>query len=107
MKPITRALYALACCAATSLAAAQPAPAASAPAAQLADGEVRKVDTATGRITIRHGEIRHLDMPPMTMVFRAGDAALLQQVKPGDRIRFRAEKVEGGYAVTAVEPAAP
>ncbi|MCR5869161.1 copper-binding protein [Aquincola sp. J276] len=72
----------------------------------LTDGEVRKVDVQAGRITIRHAEIRHLDMPAMTMVFRAPDAALLQQVKPGDRIRFRAEKVEGGYAVTAVEPAA-
>lgn len=78
-------------------AAAQPA--ADGP---MAEGEVRKVDLDTGRITLRHGEIANLQMPPMTMVFRARDAALLQGLKPGDRVRFVAEKVEGGYAVTTL-----
>lgn len=70
----------------------------------MTEAEVRKVDIHTGRITLRHGEIAHLQMPPMTMVFRAREAALLQGLKPGDRVRFRAEKVEGGYAVTAITP---
>lgn len=70
----------------------------------MTEAEVRKVDLDTGRITLRHGEIAHLQMPPMTMVFRAREAALLQGLRPGDRVRFRAEKVEGGYAVTAITP---
>lgn len=72
----------------------------------MTEAEVRKVDLDTGRVTLRHGEIAHLQMPPMTMVFRAREPALLQGLKPGDRVRFRAEKVEGGYAVTAITPLA-
>lgn len=74
-------------------------------AAALTEGEVRRIDLDTGRITLRHGEIVNLQMPPMTMMFRAKEAALLQGMKPGDRVRFRAEKVDGGYAVTVIEPA--
>jgi Cu(I)/Ag(I) efflux system periplasmic protein CusF len=66
-------------------------------------GEVLKVDTATNRITIKHGEIKHLDMPPMSMVFRVRDPKLLQGVAAGDRVKFVAEKVEGNYTVTAIQ----
>lgn len=85
-------------------AALQTATAQSTDDGPMTEAEVRKVDLDTGRITLRHGEIANLQMPPMTMVFRAREAALLQGLKPGDRVRFRAEKVEGGYAVTAITP---
>lgn len=79
-------------------------PAASA-AAQMAQGEVRKVDKDAQKLTIRHGPIEHLDMPPMTMVYRVKDPAMLDQVKPGDKVRFSADKVGGAYTVTNIEPA--
>jgi len=71
----------------------------------MADAEVRKVDRATGKLTLRHGEIKSLDMPPMTMVFVARDAAMLEGLKAGDRIRFRAVNEGGKYTVTAIRPA--
>jgi Cu(I)/Ag(I) efflux system periplasmic protein CusF len=75
-------------------------------AAQDADGEVRKIDKAQSKITLRHGEIKNLDMPPMTMVFRVRDAKLLETVAVGDKIRFAAEKDSGGnYVVTQISKA--
>ena len=74
--------------------------------AVLSEAEVRKVDARTGKITLKHGEIRNLDMPPMTMVFTARDKALLKNVKAGDKVRFAADKdAAGEYIVTAIEPA--
>ncbi|HET9473859.1 MAG TPA: copper-binding protein [Steroidobacteraceae bacterium] len=75
------------------------------PDAALADGEVRKVDKDAKKITIKHGPLANLDMPPMTMVFQVKDPALLGSVKTGDRIRFAADKVGGAYTVTRIEPA--
>jgi hypothetical protein len=73
--------------------------------AALAEAEVRKVDAAAGRITLKHGEIRNLDMPPMTMVFRVQDPALLAGVKAGDSVRFAAVQGAGGQlVVTRLEP---
>jgi len=74
------------------------------PAADLADGEIRKVDKEAAKLTIKHGEIKSLDMPGMTMVFQVKDPALLDKVKSGDKVRFRAEKAASGYVVTAIEP---
>jgi Cu/Ag efflux protein CusF len=71
--------------------------------AALADGEIRKVDKDAKKITIKHGPIANLDMPPMTMVFQVKDPALLDTVKAGDKVRFRAEKEGGAYVVTKVE----
>lgn len=70
----------------------------------LTDGEVRRVNKETQRITVRHGPIANLDMPAHTMVFQVKDPALLEQVKSGDKIRFEAEKIPGGYAITRIEP---
>jgi Cu/Ag efflux protein CusF len=67
------------------------------------DGEVRKVDKSAGKITLKHGEIRNIDMPAMTMVFGVKDKALLDKVKPGDKVKFNAEKEGGQYVVTAIE----
>lgn len=67
--------------------------------------EVRKIDTEQQKITLRHGEIANLDMPPMTMVFRVQEPALLQKVKPGDKVRFTADKLGGTLTVLSLEPA--
>jgi Cu/Ag efflux protein CusF len=72
-------------------------------AAATTDGEVRKVDKSAGKVTIRHGEIRNLEMPAMTMVFTAKDPAMLDRLKEGDKIKFTADKVNGVYTVTTVE----
>lgn len=85
-------------------AAAEP-PAASAAAAPQTEGEVRKVDKAQGKLTLRHGPIANLDMPAMTMVFRVADPALLDNLQPGDKVRFTADKVNGAITVTALQPA--
>jgi Cu/Ag efflux protein CusF len=70
--------------------------------AQAYDAEVVKVDKAQGKITLRHGEMKALDMPPMTMVFRISNPALLERVAVGDKVRFDAAKVDGTYTVTAI-----
>jgi hypothetical protein len=85
--------------------AASASPAAAAGGAETSVGEVRRVDKGAGKLTLKHGEIRSLDMPPMTMVFQVQDPALLDKVKPGDPVRFRAEKAASGYVVTAIEVA--
>lgn len=66
------------------------------------DGEVTALDKAQGRITLKHGEIRNLDMPPMRMVFRVKDPKMLEGIAVGDRIKFAADKVGGQYVVTAI-----
>ncbi|MCX7670455.1 MAG: copper-binding protein [Anaerolineae bacterium] len=71
----------------------------------MAAAEVRRVDRERNRITLRHGEIKALDMPPMTMVFEVRDPKLLDGVKAGDKVRFRAVKEpNGAYVVTVLEP---
>lgn len=78
----------------------------SAPAAQVAAmtaGEVRKVDTEQGKITLRHEAIASMDMPPMTMVFRAEKPELLKGLKAGDKVRFHAESKAGAMVVTHIQ----
>jgi len=79
------------------------APAETAAGDHMSQGAVRKVDKDAQKITIKHGPIENLGMPPMTMVFRAQDAAMLDQVKAGDNVRFRAENINGQYTVTRIE----
>jgi Cu(I)/Ag(I) efflux system periplasmic protein CusF len=71
----------------------------------LTGGEVRKVDKDAKRITIKHGPIKNLDMPAMTMVYEVKDAALLERVKAGDKVEFEAEKVGGAFTLTKIERA--
>ncbi|MFI5444874.1 copper-binding protein [Polaromonas sp. UC242_47] len=73
------------------------------PAAELSEGEVRKVDKDAKKISIKHGELKNLDMPPMSMVFQVKDPALLDKVKAGDKIRFRAEKAGPAFVVTDIQ----
>ena len=72
-------------------------------ASALSEGMVRKVDKARGKLTLRHGPLANLNMPAMTMIFRVTDPAWLDQVKPGDNIRFQADKVNGKLTVTQLE----
>ena len=71
------------------------------------EGEVRKVDKEAGKVTLKHGEIPNLDMKAMTMVFRVKEPAMLDKVKAGDKVRFKAEKVQGAYTVVELALAAP
>ena len=73
--------------------------------AALTDGEVRRIDHEASKINIRHGAIANLDMPPMTMVFRVVDLAMLDAVQVGGKVRFAAEKRDGAFAVTRLERA--
>ena len=78
--------------------------AASAPAAvDMTEGEVRKVDKENRKLTLKHGPIKNLDMPGMTMVFYVQDLALLEKVQPGDKVRFAADKLDGKFTVTKME----
>ncbi len=70
--------------------------------AQDVDGEVRKIDAAQARLTLRHAEIKHLEMPAMTMVFRVKDPKMLEGLNVGDKVRFSADKVDGQYVVTVL-----
>ncbi|RCW68083.1 copper-binding protein [Pseudorhodoferax soli] len=79
------------------------APAASAASAEMAEGEVRKVDKENQKLTIKHGPLKNLDMPGMTMVFQVQDAAMLEKVQAGDKVRFVAEKLDGKFTVTKMD----
>lgn len=74
-------------------------------ATDLAEGEVRKVDKENRKVTLKHGPLKNLDMPSMTMVFQVSDDAMLDTVQPGDKVRFKAEKVDGKFTVTRIEAA--
>lgn len=111
MKALMKLILAGAIAAAAPLAAAQEgghdahAGHAAPAAAELADGEVRKVDKEAGKITLRHGELKNLNMSAMTMVFRVKDPAMLDLVKAGDKVRFAAERVDGAITIVQLQPA--
>lgn len=69
------------------------------------EGEIRRINAAGQEITLRHGEIKNLDMPPMTMVFKLKDPAQLGSLKAGDKVRFTADKINGAYTVISITQA--
>ena len=73
-------------------------------AGAMTDGEVRKIDKENKKITLKHGEIKNLEMPGMTMVFQVKDPAMLDMVKAGDKVMFKAEKANGALVVTEIQP---
>ena len=75
------------------------------PQAELSEGEITRWDPRTLRLTLKHGEIKNLEMPPMTIVFRVADASVVGDLKPGDKVRFRAEQISGAYHVQRIEKA--
>jgi len=93
----------------TSAAAARPKHAAATPArvfaqSALTDGQVTKIDASVGKITIKHGPMKKFDMEDgMTMVYRVQDPAMLTAVKPGDKVKFDAERVNGQFTVTKIQ----
>jgi Cu(I)/Ag(I) efflux system periplasmic protein CusF len=74
-------------------------------AQEMVAGEVTKVDESAGKLTIKHGPIKKFDMDAMTMVFRAGDPAMLKATKPGDKIQFEPDKVNGQMTVVKLQKA--
>ena len=81
----------------------KPSAAKPAAPADFADGEVRKVDKEAGKVTIKHGPLPNLEMPAMTMVFRVKDPAMLDRMKAGETIKFKADKVDGNFTVTELQ----
>lgn len=73
------------------------------PAGAMTDGEVRKVDKDNKKITLKHGEIKNLGMPGMTMVFKVKEASVLDAIQVGSKVRFAADKMDGALIVTAIE----
>ncbi|MCU0942379.1 MAG: copper-binding protein [Hydrogenophaga sp.] len=78
-------------------------PATPAAAADMTDGEVRKVDKEGGKLTLKHAEIKSLDMPGMTMVFVVKDKAMLDKLKVGDKVKFKAINDAGKFTVTEMQ----
>ena len=72
-------------------------------AAELADGTIKKIDAAQKKVTIKHGELKDLEMPPMTMVFAAGEKVDLAKLKEGQKVKFMASRVNGRLTVTEVK----
>ncbi len=72
---------------------------------EMTDGEVRKVDKENHKLTIKHGPLKNLDMPGMTMVFQVQNPSLLETVQAGDKVRFAADKIDGKFTVTNLEVA--
>ncbi|MCE3602826.1 copper-binding protein [Massilia sp. P8910] len=114
MKKLSIFLLAIAAAAAVPLVSSAAVNGSAAPAsadtspkgtAPMSDGEIKKIDKDAGKITIKHGPLVNLEMPGMTMVFRVKDAAMLDQVKVGDKVKFNAEKASGALTVTGIEAA--
>lgn len=84
---------------------AAPATASAGSSQELSEGVVTRWDARSGKITLRHGELKNLGMPPMTMVFALQAPAQIGDIKAGDKVRFRAEQVNGAFAVTHIEAA--
>ncbi len=85
--------------------AQQSAAPAAAATKEMSDGEIKKVDKDATKLTIRHGELKNLNMPPMTMVFAVKDMAMLDRVKVGDKVKFHVENDNGRNLVTDIEVA--
>ena len=73
--------------------------------AEMTEGVVRKVDRDVKKLTMRHGPIKNLDMPEMSMVFRVTDPKMLEGLKPDAKVRFRADRIDGQITVTHIEAA--
>jgi Cu(I)/Ag(I) efflux system periplasmic protein CusF len=69
----------------------------------LSDGEIRKVDKDAGKLTIKHGDLKNLAMPPMTMVYQVKEKAMLDKVQAGDKIKFKVIDDNGKMVVTEIQ----
>jgi Cu/Ag efflux protein CusF len=82
----------------------KPGAPSTAAAADMTDGEVRKIDMEGGKLTLKHADIKNLDMPGMTMVFVVKDKAMLDKLKTGDKVKFKAINDAGKFTVTEIQP---
>ena len=87
----------------TTLLLSLAAATAGAQSTDMTDAEVRKVDKDAAKVTLKHGEIKNLDMPPMTMVFHVKDKKMLDTLKAGDKVRFKAVNEAGKYTATDIQ----
>lgn len=71
--------------------------------APLADAEIKKINLDSKELTIKHGPLTNLKMPGMTMAFKVKDPAMLQQVKPGDKVRVLVEKIGESFTITTLQ----
>lgn len=85
--------------------AAKPAAATESSNAALTDAEVRKIDAASGMVTLKHGALRNVGMPAMTMTFKAKDASMIKQIHEGDKVKVRVEDVDGTLTIVKLEKA--
>lgn len=76
------------------------------PASDMTSAEVKKIDKPLKKITLKHEEIKSLDMPPMTMVFQVPDMQALDSVKVGDKVLFQVERRDGAMVITKLLPSA-
>lgn len=74
------------------------------PPMSMTDGEIKKIDPEAGKVTIKHGDIKHLDMPGMTMVFTAKDKSMLSSLKAGDMVKFMVVSENGKMVLTDIQP---
>lgn len=81
----------------------QAAPAVTASTAVMSEGEIRRINKETGKVTIKHGPLQNLNMPGMTMLFSLQDPAVIDQIKEGDKIKFVADKVDGVFVVKSLQ----
>lgn len=72
-------------------------------AAQPVDGEVMRIDQDAGKVTLKHGEIKNLDIPAMQMAFRVANPSWLKTLQVHDKVRFSADKVGGQFTITSIE----
>ncbi len=82
---------------------AKPSAAKTSSATALTDAEVRQVDAATGMVTLKHGALENVGMPPMTMSFKAKDAAMVKQIHEGDKVKVRVENINGTLTIVKLE----
>lgn len=87
----------------TSAPTETPASASAQSQAAATEGEVRKVDLSAQKVTLKHGDVKNLGMPGMTMVFKVTDPKMLSNIKEGDKVRFTADRIDGALTVTSIE----
>jgi Cu/Ag efflux protein CusF len=98
-------LFAVTANAQNAVAPAKPAASAGAKSTlPLVEGEIRKLDPATGLIVLKHGEIPNMGMPAMTMGFYPADPKMLKGLKVGDKVKFQGQMIDGKATVTELQP---
>lgn len=107
IKNLFISLIAVACLTAVSIATLAYAQEAVGSNHDMSDGVVRRIDKENGKITLRHGEIKNLNMPGMTMIFRIEDKSMLNSIQTGDKVKFKAVSKGDKLVITHIQIAEP